>query len=603
MQRFIRDLVWMQETCERYAQYLKFAGQNTHIIGCYQYYESNTPFAHPYEIDTARLPYCLKSVLAEVLNANGISFYAGIQWSKSQYLATVANNAQVAKGQNTIWMVDGEGKQFRHRLAVPNWLHPRNREGFRDLMAEVADKFRGLSHFRGVHFLLGDAQRAPYYLPAFALYPDYDDPFRFSFDDVTFAQFEKETGAHLGIGKGDPNRFGKRRELALSPPFRDKFVSWRCEKVRDFLADGLSVLKTRRPDLQFVSIYPAEASRFFKHWVSTGRPFKEFVRDFGLDLDLLKRTDGLWLGRWTISWRSGGSSQDPYCWIPKVLKEVTSAYDRETHRYVLARTSWDENAIAAPGEIYGSRGVARLVDSDWIVSHQSRVRALLQPSGFHAREALMQALISADPDALMYGFADANLNVGHEQEIREFARVFTHLPKEKFRAVLNTGLETNLVIRQLSKDGQTYLYVANPGYWYIEGKVKVKSRGQVYGLVSGKPVKLVPEDDAGALSVSLAPYGLAAFRVNDPRVTVAAYTTSSISAEELAHMENVIRRVSELLANAALSAKVTVGDREFLRDTLTRARQTIQDGNVARTWSLLTHWRFWALWKDSLEPA
>lgn len=602
MQRFVRDLVWMQETCERYAQYLKFAGQNTHIIGCYQYYESNTPFAHPYEIDTVRLPYCLKSVLAEVLDVNGISFYAGIQWSKFQYLATAANDAQVAKGQDTIWMVDGEGKQFRHRLAVPNWLHPRNRDGFRDLMEEVADKFRDLSHFRGVHFLLGDAQKAPYYLPAFALYPKYDDPFRFSFDDVTFAQFEKEMGVRLGIETGDPERFEKRREQTLGPQFKEKFVSWRCRKVRDFLADGLSVLKKRRPDLEFMSIYPAEVSRFFKLWANTGRPFKEFVRNFGLDLDLFKQTEGLWLGRWTISWRSGGSSQDPYCWIPKVLKEVTSAYDRETHRYVLVRTSWDENAIAAPGQIYGSRDVARLVDSDWIVSHQSRVRALLQPSGFHAREGLMQALISGDPDALMYGFADANLNVGHEQEIREFARVFTHLPKEKFQTALNAGLETDLVIRQLPKDGQTYLYVANPGYWHVEGKVNLQSRGQVYDLVSGRPVKLVSENGATALPISLAPYGLAAFRADDPRLTIASYSTSPVSAEELSHMESIMQRVSELLSDAASSAKLAAADKEFMGDTLTKARQALRDGNVARAWSLLTHWRFWALWKDSLEP-
>ena len=215
----------------------------------------------------------------------------------------------------------------------------------------------------------------------------------------------------------------------------------------------------------------------------------------------------------------------------------------------------------------------------------------------------MQALISADPDALMYGFTDANLNMGHEQEIREFAKVFTHLPKDKFRTALETGFESSLVIRELPKGGRTYLYVTNPGYWHIEGKVKLESRGQVYDLVTGRPVKLVPEDRATALPISLAPYGLAAFRVDDPRLTVAAYTTSPISAEELAHMENVMRRVSELLANAAASAKVTAGDREFLADTLARAKQALKDGHVARAWSLLTHWRFWALWKNSLEPA
>ena len=604
LQRFTRDLVWMQETCDQYVQYLKFAGQNTHIIGCYQYGENNTSFAHPYETDTARLPYCLKSILANALDVNDITFYAGIQWSKFQYLSTSANDAQVARGQDTIWMVDAEGKQFNgYRFSVPNWLHPRNRTHFADLMEETADKFRGLSHFRGVHYLLGDAQKAPYYLPGFAVYPDYDKPFTLSYDDITFAQFEKDTGVRLDVAKDDPARFGKRRDLVLQPKLKDTFVSWRCQKVHDFMADGLGVLRTVQPDLEFMSIYPSEAVAFFKYWVNSGRPYKDVVRDLGFDLDLLTQTEGLWLGRWTISWRSGGSSQNPYCWIPKVMEEVTSAYNRETHRYVLARTSWDENAIAAPGVEYGNREPARLLDSDWIVSHQSRVRALLQPSGFHARETVMQALISADPDALMYGFNDANLCVGHEQEIREFAKVFTHLPKEKFETLLDTGFESNLVIRRLSKDGQTFLYVANPGYWQIEGTLKLAAGGKVYDLVSGQAVTLVTGDGATALPVSLAPFGLAAFRVDARRVAVPGYSTSPISAAELSHMEGIMGRVSELLADEAASAKLSEDDRAFLTDTLGKAKQALQEQKVARAWSLLTHWRFWSLWKDSLEPA
>ena len=42
--------------------------------------------------------------------------------------------------------------------------------------------------------------------------------------------------------------------------------------------------------------------------------------------------------------------------------------------------------------------------------------------------------------------------VGHEQELREFAKVYRALPAEKFQPALDTGLQTNLVIRELRRD-------------------------------------------------------------------------------------------------------------------------------------------------------
>ena len=44
MREFITDLYFMKETAERYVQYMRFAGQNTHVMGVYQYSQYNTPF-------------------------------------------------------------------------------------------------------------------------------------------------------------------------------------------------------------------------------------------------------------------------------------------------------------------------------------------------------------------------------------------------------------------------------------------------------------------------------------------------------------------------------------------------------------------------------
>ena len=41
------------------------------------------------------------------------------------------------------------------------------------------------------------------------------------------------------------------------------------------------------------------------------------------------------------------------------------------------------------------------------------------------------ALAGTDPHTLMYGFLDVNMIVGHEQELRDFARVYRALPAAK----------------------------------------------------------------------------------------------------------------------------------------------------------------------------
>ena len=602
LQRLIRDLIWMEETAEKYTQYLKFAGQNTFIMGCYQYSEGNTPFVAPYQWDTARLPHCFKSVLANVFQVNGISFYAGVEWSQFSFLSTSFNNAQVAQGADTIWMVNAKGEQcygIGLSTIVPNWLHPKNKEAFGDLMRQLADKFDGISGFKGIHFFMGLAQRAPYYIPAFAQYPDYDDPFRYSYDDVTIAQFERDTKIRVPIDPKDPLRFNKRYIFLTSPTMKQKWIKWRCQKVQEFLTDGLAALKEEKKDVGFIGIPAIENPNFFKYWLSTGRPYKELLKDFAIDLDLLGKTKGLWIGRWT--W-TPGLSRDPYTWISRVDPRVTSAFDRMDNGYVLVRISWDENLSVAGGHAYSRGEEIKLVESDWIMNF-NRVRVLPAASGYHSREGLLQALITGDPDYVCYGLTDLNINVGWEQQLREFAKVFTHLPKDKFQPVLDTGLTTNLAIRQLSRRDGSYFYVANPGYWHMEGTLTLRTNGKVSDLVTGRTVKVSEQGGRIIVPVSLDPYGLVAYRVSSPRLEIESYATSSISKAELAYLQGIIDRVADLLAKPEVKIILPLSDREFVQETLQQARQEIGKKEYASAWSHLTNYRFWSLWKDFLEKA
>ena len=108
-------------------------------------------------------------------------------------------------------------------------------------------------------------------------------------------------------------------------------------------------------------VFVVEDERFFKYWKETGRPYADFVKDYGFDFALYRDTPGLWMGRWTINWSAINMATlacqgqpGPYLWIPREDSKVISAYDRDSYRYVLARTSWDENG-SWRGGYQGSR--------------------------------------------------------------------------------------------------------------------------------------------------------------------------------------------------------------------------------------------------------
>lgn len=603
LQRNIRKLRFYQDTTERYTQYLKFCGQNTHIMGVYQYNDENTPFEHPYEMDTARIILSMKSVLANTLSANGISFYAGVEWSQSRSATwpIFANNAQVAKGADTVWMVDANGKQFNgfYGTVVPNWIHPLVSNELAEVMEELTDKFGHLSGYKGVHGFIGPNQGSGYWVPAFGLNYDFTDPFHFSYDDATFRRFEQETGVSLGISTNDPQRFAQRSSQIRSPTYRPTYVNWRCQKLQKFLQAELAGLRHQTNNLQFLSTLAIEEPAFFQYWLSQGQDYGELLKDFGIDLGLLSQIEGLSVGRWTISWRQAGSippTQDPYLWLSKVDSRVTSAYTDETNRYVLARSSWNEGAFAAPGYEspghYSTNYAAKTPSSDWIMDW-TRTEALPQPGGYYCREALIQGLVASDANILISGFTDLGINVGNEQEIRDIMKVFTHLPPERFETVLGTGFESNLVIRKLVKNGVTWFYLVNPGYWPVAGSVTLTAASDLLDVVTGNPPPVEQRNGKVILPVTLTPYGMAAYKVNSASVTFDSLAVDTISEDELAHMASILARLESLLASG-----VQVPNRWDLAALVERIRQALKEGNYGAAWSWLTQAETWLIYRD-----
>lgn len=609
MDRTIQDLQWHLETCEKYVQYLKFTGQNVHVMGVYQYHEPNTPFARPDEVETARILPTFKSVLAHVLDANDIGFFASLEISQFREVETAVNNTQLARGANSIWMVNRDGGQYygNHLFTiVPNWIHPDYQARYEMVVRQSAQKYAHLENFRGLHFYTSPVQRWEYYPPGFANGDNYADPLLHSYDDQTFAKFASDTGVDLGIARDDTQRFQKRAAaIEQSPELREQFVKWRAGELHRMMKRGLEIIQQQRDDLQYVVICPLEEPEFYRNWLSTGRDFTDLLMDYGYDLDAFQREQDMGIGRVAISWREIWpltASQNPYVWIAKTEPRVTEAFDAPNLRYVMIRNSWDENIGVTggyPGHTHSF--TAKLVESDWIMD-AIKVRALPQPAGFNAREAFIEAMATSDPDLLLGAFTDLNINVGYEQILGKIMRPFTRMPRAKFTPVLDTTLESNLVIRELKQEGGRWFYLANPGYWATTAEVAFASDAPLHNVGGQSETPLEFAGDRHVLQFELEPYDLIALRADDPEQQIVGYMTGSITSHEEQHMQDVVDRV-EFLMNSRAASVLSQDQHEFMIHNIDRINTALSEERFGEAWFGVKHWRFWSIWQDLLEPA
>lgn len=601
MERNVRKLVWLQETADRYVQYLRFAGQNLSLVGCIQYNEFNTPFVPADKTASPRITCCPRNVLIRALDVNGIDALAGIEYSDPLNLFTPWNDTHVAKGRDTVYKVDATGRQDRpgasggSKVAYHNWMHPEYFRHYLNVVNDILDTFADIEHFRGIadYVSLGGI-----FHPANAS-GRYETPLRWGFDDHTWRAFEADEGLQLSIEKDDPARFMKRGALLEDAGMRERFLAWRARAFADMIARAREHMLERRSDLEWVTILYNNLS-MMKEMLESGQDFESFVRDFGLDMQRLGQADHQWIVRRTINWRSWRQHQDPYAWVPKERDSVISAYEDLPRRAVLCRTSWHETRIFAPG-VKRSRNVKRepFKGLDWFMTWSTH-RTHPQPSGRHAREAAAHAIITGGPQILLSGFTDVMLNIGHEQTWRDIVIPFTMLPSDRFDRVLDTGLDTTLAIRTLNRDHDAWLVIANPGYWPIQGTVTLSSSAPLLNVWSGEQVCGAGDQ---TLDVRLAPYGLAAFRCDAAGLRVAGYATGDIPGRELAHMQGIVDRVDTLLDDPRVQLVLSPEDRGFMQGVVDGAARDIEGKEYARAWHRITVPTFWRYWKDYLEKA
>ncbi|MBN1256756.1 MAG: hypothetical protein JXA52_03520 [Planctomycetes bacterium] len=598
MSRYIQDLQWMKETFDHYVQYMKFAGQNMHIMGAYQYMQRNTPAMLINHTKSARMPHCYRAFLANVLEINDLDFYIGFEFCNFRgECDALSTNAQVAQGADTCWMVNANGQQNAVSTLstnIQNWVVPDVQQKIKDHMDAYAMQYSQFSHFKGVHMESGPAGHPIGYWPtAFVLghstNTNYGDPLYFSMDDYTIDKFETDTSIDLGVTTTNEDRFQDRKDaLNGNSTWRAAFYAWRCDEFTDLMTDMISELQYHDEDLQLLTDVMIEDNKFYEYYLDSGEDYADILERMGFDFTDLHAVDDLWMGRWTISfkesWRySLQYSQSPYLWLNKYEPDIIDTYDTTNNRYVFVRASWDENQCASAGYSTSTINPILVTGSDWIMECY-RIRIEPQPAGYQCREPIIAALITGEPELLVFGWTDLAINLGHEQKHRTFTKVYSQLPNEKFSPVLSTDEYDNLVIRELVSGPDTYFYMANPGYWPLEATVTLDENSTTTNLATNDTETLIANEGNYDLPVTLEPFGLAAYKVSSNTVDVVSYDNEEIPYREKEALEELYTNAYTTMQNSTVRSALSSTELTLLDGKVSAANTAITNGNYAEAW-------------------
>ena len=602
------------DACEAYTRYLRFTGQNLHAMGCHQYNGGNTPFMPADGIAAHRVTRDLRDMLVNVLEVNGIDVIGVISYSDTQYFGeeNYHNAGQIAAGQPTMLMMTGEGQPPVSRSGLRgygtgwNWQHPRVWGHMQDVAQAVAEKFKHNKNFLGVNwtvYLTGE------WMPGYAGFR-YKDALDCSYDDVTVARFEKDTGLRVPGAATDPGRFKKRYDFLTAKDMRDRWVQWRCQRMHDFFVAMRDNVRQVRPDLDtFVALY-IDVPHLVK-WTEmndrTGISLETYLREWGWDFGLYAHEPGLRLARWAHAILHGQSARqaERYSigWTQLVGDEFVRLHSAAGCRDAVIMHQWMEVNYAPPGVTYDrSKRTGAWADKPTWPLPFNRGRFLFQPCGDNAREMFAQMLATTDPRVLMYGFMDVNMMVGGEQELREFNRVFTALPDAAFEPALDTTLDTNLVVREARLSDGLAFYVVNPGFWPVKGHVTLKAASRVRNLLDGSAAKVTQRGGQSVVALELKPYSVAAFEAQGRDAKLTAWRNEPIPAAELAHALGIADLAKTLLDG---DARIVLTDEQaaYMERQTAAARECLGRGLAAKAWRILTHWRYWWILRQRLEPA
>ncbi len=564
---------WL-DAAEHWAEYMRFSGQNLHVMGAWQYNDRNT--CPQFITGSSRIQCNCRDIAARVFQSNDIEFYASVEFVNTYKRDLAFASAK----QQDCFFADKNG-HFGGEITGAgtigiNFLHPEVEKDMLDVARQLAEEFKDLPNFRGINWT---AFFGGSWLPAYR--GKESEALNLGYDDFTVKLFEKETRSKVP-GKDDyPGRFMKRYKYLTSESVKQKWRAWRAAKLQQFFAKVIKTIKPVRNDLECI----AGCYTNYHHvdeWKKSGKTFARYLLDWGWNVKNFEKTPNLWLMCW-LSMNGGQSAVnkiDNYGigWLANMDPEFYKPFKNLTRRAIMLRVGWQEVELIPSHFPYREK---------WPRPFQQTTMG--QPREELAMEPFTQAMTGMDPQMMCFGFTDQSPYIGIEDVQRKFSRVFKRLPMTNFKTVLDTGFKTNLSIRAAIHDGKYYFYVINPGYWPVKGSVTIENAPKIMNLVSGKFA------GNGKVNVDLQPFGIAAFAVPSADAKITGWNVKPVPEEKLAHVKNITAQADAALQTSGMREFLGAENYRYLKNTTAQIRKDLSAKQYAKAWYAATYYRFWNL--------
>ena len=416
----------------------------------------------------------------------GVRFLPEMYWAGSYALQDQwkgQSQEKIWAGEPTVKCMTWDGTESGGSYFNPpyyNPIHPIMRKALEDYVDEALDRYAKYPALEGISLIVGEGNCVWF------------GSIQSGYDDYTVGLFEQETGVKVPADKAGPARFSQRfRWLMKNAP--DKWVQWRCEKIRDLHRDIADRIQKRRPGLKlYLTFYSVDGHNFnpmfnLDTWVPRGRTADQIYREGGFDTRLYRDLPGIVLRKVTYpidyrfykSYYAGGgpNSHEILCRDLDLLSEGIGPFKNSSLPGTVFHCRYFESSIGADSAIPGY----------WWKCHPWRVS---QPtdSGRNFLEYYAHAVAELDAASLAYGGYTVT-SMGHEEELRDFARYYRALPAERFKGV--PGMSDPVCARELQKDGRRYLYLVNRMPYAMKAYVAFSGEGvAAEDLASGQKLAL-----------------------------------------------------------------------------------------------------------------
>ena len=578
--------LWFK-TIERHVRYLRFSGQNVHVVGCIQYDDHNTPYAVPTLVGgkTARLEPDFREIMAQVFGENDLALMGSMELVALSHPQHVGNlfkpptDEEVAQGADTVWTVSREGKQPGGGRGpggtIPNIFHPKVQAYILRMVREVCEKLAPYPAFKGLYFMDIPWQGAMWgFVPAFGP----GGPLEWGYEDVTIRQFEKDTGLRIPVDAKDPERFAKRHEWIMANA-KEKWIEWRCRKVRDVRLMVLEEMRKYRKDLRMICAYHFwEMDEVRK----SGLSYREYVKQQGLDLSLYRDIPGLAIARYVYVGGGWGPVRRQKGMQTLEDPDFIAAYSDLKQRVIGLKNIFDENLVKNPKytDEWPFEGVLG--------------GGPAESAGEHFGWQFARAEADSDPEIIIFGWGDNNILPGHEQEIRNFAKGFLPLPKQEMSLLTGPNFDPNVVVREARVQGRLVFSLLNPSWWQDQAEVRLQGTNKVFDLATGARMEVQRAGKFLTLSISLPPYSMRSFAASGGSKIVAAEIMGDLPAAQT-HLTTCIEEINSQLALPKIKNVLSQEEINWAEAALRTMQADLAAQRYLPAWRLLTHHRMEAI--------